>query len=132
MAIKFNSILVVIVTVLLHVSTARNIWKEAPQPIAGGWKTITNITDEVIEIGKFAVDEHNKEADTFLEFQNVINGASQVVEGINYRLTITAMEENMSHLYLAKVWVKPEGTSKNLTYFEKCKEYNRMTVCTYN
>ncbi|PHT54418.1 Inositol monophosphatase 2 [Capsicum baccatum] len=52
------------VTVLLHVSDARDAPKRA---FPGGWKPISDIKDpEVVEAGKFAVDEHNKEAKTII------------------------------------------------------------------
>ncbi|XP_059275666.1 cysteine proteinase inhibitor 1-like [Lycium ferocissimum] len=123
MAIKFNpllgSLLVVVATVLLHVSDAKGGRKEA---IAGGWKPITNITDlEVVEIGKFAVDEHNKEAKTKLEFQKIVKGESQVVAGINYRMVITAKDSDSLRNYLAEVWEHPEKKLRNLTAFVVCK-----------
>ncbi|KAM3322214.1 hypothetical protein P3S67_003365 [Capsicum chacoense] len=123
MVVKFNpvlfTLLVVVVTILLHVSDARDAPKKA---LVGGWKPITDIKDpEVIETGKFAVDEHNKEAKTILEFQEVTKGESQVVQGINYRLTISAKDGDSLHNYLAEVWVKPSGKSKKLTSFEELK-----------
>ncbi|KAF3628411.1 Cysteine proteinase inhibitor 5 [Capsicum annuum] len=123
MAIKFNPILVTllmaVVTVLLHVSDARDAPKRA---LPGGWKPISDMKDpEVVEAGKFAVDEHNKEAKTVLEFQEVTKGESQVVRGINYRLTISATDGDSLHNYLAKVWIKPGGKSKSLTSFEELK-----------
>ncbi|KAF3628410.1 Cysteine proteinase inhibitor 5 [Capsicum annuum] len=90
--------------------------------LVGGWKPITDIKDpEVVEAGKFAVDEHNKEAKTTLEFQEVTKGESQVVQGINYRLTISAKDGDSLHNYLAEVWVKPGGKSKSLTSFKELK-----------
>ncbi|KAK4371560.1 hypothetical protein RND71_011035 [Anisodus tanguticus] len=126
MAIKFNPILgtflVVVATVLLYVSDAQGGRKEA---IAGGWKPITNITDpEVVDIGKFAVDEHNKEAKTKLKFQKIMKGESQVVAGINYRLVITAKDGDSPHNYLAEVWDKPWEKFRNLTSFGECKLEN--------
>ncbi|KAM3321039.1 hypothetical protein P3S67_008241 [Capsicum chacoense] len=123
MVVKFNpvlfTLLVVVFTILLHVSDARDAPKKA---LVGGWKPITDIKDpEVVETGKFAVDEHNKEAKMVLEFQEVTKGESQVVQGINYRLTISAKDSDSLHNYLAEVWVKPGGKSKKLTSFEELK-----------
>ncbi|KAM3397953.1 hypothetical protein P3S68_001467 [Capsicum galapagoense] len=135
MAIKFNLILgtlLVVVAILLHVSDARRGWKEV-SGIQDGWKPITNITQEVIEIGMFAVDEHNKEAKTKLKFQEVIKGESKVDKGINYYcLIISAKDGDSPHNYLAKVWFKTEEKSKNLTSFEECKEENgERTNCNF-
>ncbi|XP_055800492.1 cysteine proteinase inhibitor 1-like [Solanum dulcamara] len=129
MAIKFNPILVtlfvVATTILLHVSDARRIRREA---LAGDWKPITNITEEVTEIGQFAVDEHNKEAKTTLKFQKVIKGETQVVEGINYRLVIAAKDGDLTHNYLAVVWEKPGEKSRSLTSFKQLLEAKNKNV----
>ncbi|PHU29416.1 hypothetical protein BC332_01509 [Capsicum chinense] len=126
MAIKFNHIrwtlLVVVVTVLLHVSEECRDWEEGSD-----WKPITNITEEVTEIGKFAVEEHNKEAKTKLEFKEVMKGESKVDKGKNYYcLVISAKDGDLPHKYLVKVWVNPEEKSKNLTSFGECKIENGM------
>ncbi|PHU16834.1 Cysteine proteinase inhibitor 1 [Capsicum chinense] len=135
MAIKFNPILgtlilVVIVTVLLHVCDAQGGLRVVV--IVGGWKPITNLTDpEVVEIGKFAVDEHNKEAKTKLEYQEIIKGESQVVSGTNYRLIITAKDGDSPHNYLAEVWNKPWKKFRNLTSFRQCTLQNGEEKCTF-
>jgi len=122
MAIKFNPVLVTLFvvasTILLHIYDARSVRREA---LAGDWEPITSITEEVTKIGKFAVDEHNKEAKTTLEFQKVIKGENQVVEGINYRLVIEAKDGDSTHNYLAVVWDKPDK-SKSLTSFKQLLE----------
>ncbi|PHT90327.1 Cysteine proteinase inhibitor 5 [Capsicum chinense] len=123
MAIKFNPIhgtlLVVIATILLYFSDAQ----DCPKKVTfGGWKPITNLTDpEVVEIGKFVMDEHNKEAKTKLEFQEIIKGESQAVVGKNYRLVINAKDCDSLHNYLAVVWDLPWQKIRKLTSFE---EYN--------
>ncbi|XP_006346810.1 cysteine proteinase inhibitor 5-like [Solanum tuberosum] len=131
MAIKFNHILgalfVVVATVLLRVSDAHGGRKEA---IVGGWNPITNLTNpEVVEIGKFAVDEHNKEAKTKLKFQEITEGESQVVAGINYRLVISAKDSDSPHNYLAEVWDKPWEKFRNLTSFVECSLENGEQQC---
>ncbi|WMV60401.1 hypothetical protein MTR67_053786, partial [Solanum verrucosum] len=130
MAIKFNPILrtlLVVVTIfLLHVSATQGGRKEV---ISGLWKPITNTTDpKVVEIGKFAVDEHNEEEKTKLKFQEVVKGEYQVVDGLNYRLLISAKDGNSLHNYLADVWVKPGGKSRTLTSFEDCNLINGNNV----
>ncbi|KAG5569246.1 hypothetical protein H5410_059012 [Solanum commersonii] len=133
MAIKFNPILrtlLVVVTIfLLHVSATQGGGRK--EVISGGWrktiglwKPITNTTDpKVVEIGNFAVDEHNEEEKTKLKFQEVVKGEYQVVHGLNYRLLISAKDGNSLHNYLADVWVKPGGKSRTLTSFEDCGSY---------
>ncbi|KAK6774710.1 hypothetical protein RDI58_029949 [Solanum bulbocastanum] len=160
MAIKFNPILrtlLVVVTIfLLHVSAAQAGRKEV---ISGGWKKhdvskelnnqkkldswrkiigfwnpITNTTDpKVVEIAKFAVDEHNEEEKTKLKFQEVVKGEYQVVDGLNYRLLISAKDGNTLHNYLAEVWVKPGVKSRTLTSFEDCNLIKGNDVtCSFN
>ncbi|XP_060184743.1 cysteine proteinase inhibitor 1-like [Lycium barbarum] len=133
MSIKFNPILgillVMVATVLLHVSAAQGSRKEA---LEGGWEPITNITDpKVVGIGKFAVDEHNKEAKTKLDFQKLLKGESQVVAGTNYRLVITAKNGDSLHNYLAEVWDKPWEKFRNLTSFVECKLENGEQKCSF-
>ncbi|CAI9773174.1 unnamed protein product [Fraxinus pennsylvanica] len=89
-------------------------------PILGGYEPIDNPNDPtVIEIAKFAVAEHNKEAKSNLKFQKVVKGESQVVAGINYRLVISAVDGAAVQNYLAVVYEKPWQNFKNLTSFEK-------------
>lgn len=76
MSIKFNPILgtllVVVATVFLHVSEAQGGRKI--ETIVDDWIDLPNVQDpKVVELGKFAVDEHNKEAKIKLEFQKVIS-----------------------------------------------------------
>ena len=82
-----------------YVALGRNV-------LVGDWKPVNPSDPLVIEIGKFAVDEHNKEVNMALKYEKVVNGKSQVVEGVNYNLTIMAAnlggaDENN---YQALVW----------------------------
>ncbi|KAJ9558120.1 hypothetical protein OSB04_012734 [Centaurea solstitialis] len=72
--------------------------------LTGGWTKITNVTDPtVVEIGKFAVDQHNKDEKASLKFSKVVAGESQVVAGMNYNLTIAAADGGEEHNYEAGV-----------------------------
>ncbi|KAK4373632.1 hypothetical protein RND71_009016 [Anisodus tanguticus] len=137
MAIKFNPIfwtfLVVVATILFHTSAVHGSRKEA---LVGGWKPITNLTDPVVVgIGQFAVDEHNLHAMTKLKFQQVTKGESQVVAGINYRVTITAEDGDSPppHHYLAVVLDKPQQKYRNLTSFRDlgCSDEKGEQKCSY-
>ncbi|MCD7461385.1 hypothetical protein HAX54_046013 [Datura stramonium] len=44
------------------------------------------------EIGKFAVDQHNKESESNLVFKRVVKGEHQVVAGTHYWLVISAKD----------------------------------------
>ncbi|MCD7447616.1 hypothetical protein HAX54_032234 [Datura stramonium] len=132
MAIKFNPILgtllVVIATVLLHVSDA---WGGRSGVIVGSWMPIDITNPRVVEIGKFAVDKHNEETKTKLEFQNIIKGEAQIIAGINYRLVITAKNGGSTHNYLAEAWEKPWENFRNLTFFGECSLENGEPKCIF-
>ncbi|KAG8385835.1 hypothetical protein BUALT_Bualt03G0086500 [Buddleja alternifolia] len=88
--------------------------------LGGPWRPITDPKDhKVLEIAKFAVDEHNKLAKTNLRFQNVINGTMKVVGGRIYRFVISARDGNAPDNYLALVYEKPWQHSKFLISFKK-------------
>ncbi|KAK9134574.1 hypothetical protein Syun_013904 [Stephania yunnanensis] len=89
------------------------ITSDIPQP--GGWQPVEDVK-EVEGIGRFAVVEHNKEAHTHLKFEGVLKGETQIVEGINYRLTIRAINGELIHNYEALVFKDLKG-HKNLVSF---------------
>ncbi|KAL0443026.1 UNVERIFIED_CONTAM: Cysteine proteinase inhibitor 1 [Sesamum latifolium] len=113
MARNSGSLLIVFLAILL--ASALN---EAS--VVGGWKPITNPKDpKVVEIGKFAVTEHNKEAGSALAFQDVVKGQTQVVAGINYQLVIGAGDGTPAGVrlyYQALVWEQPSGNLKLLNF----------------
>ncbi|KAL8228239.1 hypothetical protein R6Q57_015823 [Mikania cordata] len=62
---------------------------ENGQKTVGNWLEIASPDDPaVIDIGEFAVDEHNKDTNDTLKFERVIKGDTQIVGGMNWRLTI--------------------------------------------
>ncbi|CAI9270891.1 unnamed protein product [Lactuca saligna] len=88
-------------------------------PLTGGWRPIPNVAaPTVVDIGKFAVDEHNKNDHTSLKFEKVTKGESQVVAGMNYKLTITAEDGSVNNNYEAVVWVKPWQKFRQLVSFK--------------
>ncbi|XP_020244461.1 cysteine proteinase inhibitor 1-like [Asparagus officinalis] len=93
-----------------------------PVGIPGGYIPIKNLSDpHLVEIGKFAVSEHNKEANTKLVFTKVIKGESQVVAGINYKLVIEAKDitrNNKVGRYEVIVWEKSWEKFMKLTSFK--------------
>lgn len=137
MAIKFSPILgtllVVVATLLLHVSAAQGSRKEVITK-NDDWDDIPDLQDpKVLELGKFAVDEHNKEAKTKLEFQNVFGGYTKVIEKImHYRLAIKVKDGDKTHNYKAEVSDDQEGKSRKLIYFKPCKEYDRVVMCMFD
>ncbi|CAN8267110.1 unnamed protein product [Cochlearia groenlandica] len=89
----------------------------------GGWTPITDVKDpHVVEIGEFAVSEHNKQSkSSALKFAAVVSGETQVVSGTNYRLVVAANDggdDGASKNYEAIVWEKPWLKTMNLTSFK--------------
>lgn len=115
MAPKFLSLLVVTFSILLASSSI--------EASIGGWQVISNLTDpKVVEIGKFAVKEHNMRVNAMLSFVSIVKGETQIVNGINYRLIISATDSpvaNAQSNYLVVVWDKPWKKERRLISFEK-------------
>ncbi|KAF5943554.1 hypothetical protein HYC85_017631 [Camellia sinensis] len=118
-ATLFIFALFVITFVLTDVSAAQG----GRKPLLGGWTPIQNVSSpEVQEVARFAVSEHNKEANTNLKLQKVVSGETQVVSGTNYKLVIATADGGGgggAGNYEAVVWVKPWENYKNLTSFKK-------------
>ncbi|KAG1338358.1 Cysteine proteinase inhibitor [Cocos nucifera] len=72
---------------------------------------------EIEELARFAVEDHNKKANTLLEFVRVVKVKEQVVSGMIYYITIEASDGGKKKLYEAKVWVKPWMKFKELQEF---------------
>lgn len=101
----------------------------ASDALLGGWSPIEDVKNpHVQEIGKFAVEAHNKLTATKLKFQSVIKGQTQVVAGTNYRLTVMAKNGAASKKYEAVVWEKLDGT-KQLTSFQPVWRLPKNVVC---
>ncbi|XP_023731212.1 cysteine proteinase inhibitor A [Lactuca sativa] len=87
--------------------------------LAGGWKPIPDVTNPlVVDIGKFAVDEHDKKNHATLKFRKVVSGKSQVVAGMDYNLTIMAVNGGLVLNYVAVVWDKPGQKFRQLVSFK--------------
>ncbi|XP_047326313.1 cysteine proteinase inhibitor 1-like [Impatiens glandulifera] len=91
---------------------------EVNSAMVGGWKPTSDLKDsKIVEIGKYAISEHNNKANTTLEFNSVVKGDTQVVTGTNYRLVIAAKDGGEVGNYLAIVWDKPWEKFRELTSF---------------
>ncbi|KAL5575893.1 hypothetical protein UlMin_017592 [Ulmus minor] len=88
------------------------------QTLAGGWKPIENLKDpEVKEIADYAVAEYNKRAKLNLKLKSVVQGETQVVAGLNYRLVLEVQNGKKPERYQAVVWEKTWEHFRNLTSF---------------
>ncbi|MQM15186.1 hypothetical protein Taro_048125 [Colocasia esculenta] len=84
----------------------------------GGYQPIRNVMDpHVQDIGKFTVEEHNKQADKALVFVSVVSGEQQVVAGTNYKLVVTAEDAGETNKYEVVVYDKPWENFRELTSF---------------
>ncbi|KAK9089824.1 hypothetical protein Scep_028906 [Stephania cephalantha] len=54
----------------------------------GGFKLVDPRDPHIVEIGRYAVDEYNKQAHKSLVFKSVIQAQVQIVNGRNYKVTI--------------------------------------------
>ncbi|KAL0370285.1 UNVERIFIED_CONTAM: Multicystatin [Sesamum angustifolium] len=87
----------------------------------GGAPYPVEVTPEINDLGRFAVDEYNKKENTLLEFKEVYSAEKQLVNGFNYFLTLEAANEGKNNLYEATVFVTWEDNAKQLTAFKIVK-----------
>ncbi|KAI3979997.1 hypothetical protein MKX01_042651 [Papaver californicum] len=85
---------------------------------------------EIEHLVKFAVDEHNKKENTFLEFVRVVKAKQQVVVGVMHHLTAEVIEAGKKKFYKAKVWVKPWVNFKELQEFKHSDHESSASTCT--
>lgn len=65
------------------------------------WAPVKNLSEtKMVEIGKFAVEKHNNEANAKLVFQKLVKGKVLQGYGTEYNLTITAKDS--AHNDIAK------------------------------
>ncbi|KAL0418427.1 UNVERIFIED_CONTAM: Cysteine proteinase inhibitor A [Sesamum radiatum] len=84
-----------------------------------------DITPDIIDLGRFAVQEHNKKENTHLEFKKVYSAKVQVVNGSSYYLTLEAANEGENNFYDAKntflefkrVWSAMELVVEGFMYY---------------
>ncbi|GJM92827.1 hypothetical protein PR202_ga09331 [Eleusine coracana subsp. coracana] len=94
-------------------------------PVVGGIKDSPAGTDNdlhVIDLARFAVEEHNKKANGLLQFEKVVKVKQQVVAGTMYYFTIEAKDGEVKKVYEAKVWEKPWESFKELQEFKPAED----------
>ncbi|KAK9091927.1 hypothetical protein Syun_026838 [Stephania yunnanensis] len=92
---------------------------EAPRRfMPGGWQPIdVQNNAHAVDLAQYAVNEHNKQAHTHLKFESLVRGESQVVAGVNYRLTLAAKDEILVRQYQAVVYERPWENYRELNSF---------------
>ncbi|WOL12583.1 hypothetical protein Cni_G21350 [Canna indica] len=83
---------------------------------------------EIEELARFAVEEHNKKENSFLEFARVVKVKEQVVAGKIHHLTVEVIDAGKKKLYEAKVWVKPWLHFKELQEFKHVGDSDSFTA----
>ncbi|XP_058782225.1 multicystatin-like [Vicia villosa] len=95
-----------------------------PEPVLGGYKPIPNLNAvHVIEIAKFAVSEHNKQSGSKLKLHKVIKGETQIVNGVNYRLTLSTSEGPLLMIHETVVLEQSWLDSRKLIYFKSINSH---------
>ncbi|XP_061364421.1 cysteine proteinase inhibitor 6-like [Gastrolobium bilobum] len=74
--------------------------------------------DEIEDLARYAVDEHNRKQNVHLEFKRVVNAHEYIVAIRRHTLTIEAIDAGEVKTYEAKVWVKPWMNFKQLKDFK--------------
>nr|ABK26812.1 unknown [Picea sitchensis] len=114
-------VLCVIAIGVLGISSSRGA---AAMGTLGGLRDVKDFQNsiETLDLGRFAVDEHNKQQNGDITFRRVVAAQEQVVAGTMYHLTIEAEDGDHPKLYKAKVWVKPWENFKRLEDFKPVEQ----------
>ncbi|KAJ0438568.1 putative Cystatin domain-containing protein [Helianthus annuus] len=92
---------------------------EDGQKTVGNWLEIASPDDpQAIGVGVFAVDEHNKDTNSSLKFERVVDGYTQIVGGINWRLTIEVEDVKNVTKCEVLVYEQPWQNFKKLVDFK--------------
>ncbi|KAK9221286.1 hypothetical protein WN944_009712 [Citrus x changshan-huyou] len=83
---------------------------------------------EIVNLARFAVDEHNKKQNSNLQFVKVVSAKQQVVSGTLYDITLEAVEGGQKKLFEAKVWEKPWMQFKELKEFNPVAQSHSSTA----
>ncbi|KAH1089537.1 hypothetical protein J1N35_016794 [Gossypium stocksii] len=105
------------ITLLLIIFTPVN----GHRTIVGGKTPVEDVeNDKAMQaLGRFAVEEHNKnqenDGDTSnqIKFSQVVGAEKQIVSGIKYFLTIEGMENGKSKMFDSVVLIKPWSKSED-------------------
>ncbi|XP_009386947.2 cysteine proteinase inhibitor 1 [Musa acuminata AAA Group] len=79
----------------------------------GGWQPIRDLNDpHVREIAVFAVSQYNVQENKGLELSQVLAGQKQLVNGMNYNLTLKVKDGLSTAKYVAVVYESLKGEKK--------------------
>ena len=125
MAKEFRPLLIIFFSFLIS-STLIDIWETTAADDANeilgpvdGFRALDPEDPSVVTIGKFAVDESNKQKKENIQFENVLKAASQQIGAkTEYGLLIKAAENGTSNTYAAIV-LDSKDSGKELVGFRK-------------
>jgi hypothetical protein len=115
-----HNILLLTIAIVICITATPTTAREAISDVAtGGWRQIPDInTQEIQEIGRWAVAEHARQASDGLQFKRVVSGMQQVVSGMNFKLRIEAVNgDGKEGMYRAEVYDQPWTKTRELDYF---------------
>ncbi|XP_051229994.1 cysteine proteinase inhibitor 8-like [Lolium perenne] len=114
-----HNILLLTIAIVICITATPTTAREAVSTPTGGFKQIPDInTQEIQEIGKWAVAEHARQASDGLQFKRVVSGMQQLVSGMNYKLRINAVNgDGKEGMYRAEVYDEPWTQTRTLDYF---------------
>ncbi|XP_047309975.1 cysteine proteinase inhibitor A-like [Impatiens glandulifera] len=78
----------------------------------------SNNSNEIDNLVRFAIDDHNKKSNAQLELVKVLNVKQQVVAGTVYYITLEVKDGGQKKEYETKVWVKPWMDFKQVQEFK--------------
>ncbi|KAL4560552.1 hypothetical protein LXL04_032705 [Taraxacum kok-saghyz] len=81
--------------------------------------------EEMENLARFAVEEHNKKENTLLQFSRLVKAKEQVVAGMLYHLTLEATDADGNiKVYDTKVWVQQWNNFKQVQEFKAIDDPN--------
>ncbi|XP_071686879.1 cysteine proteinase inhibitor 1-like [Rutidosis leptorrhynchoides] len=82
-----------------------------------GWRCSDGSAQYDIGLGRFAVDEHNKQMGTSLVYQTNVKACAKMVNsGRNWNMTIKALDNGAGKTYMALVFDIPLGKRTLLSF----------------
>ncbi|XP_023520261.1 cysteine proteinase inhibitor 1-like [Cucurbita pepo subsp. pepo] len=113
-------VLFLVASLLLYVLSLSSLAAATQRlDLAGSYKPIKNIDDPKIQsLGEFAVNEHNKQAKTQIQFKKVIGGEMQIVAGTNYKLRLTAVEGTSRGTYGTLVFTDLNNKNNLINFYK--------------
>ncbi|CAI5505617.1 unnamed protein product [Closterium sp. Naga37s-1] len=100
----------------------------AAYPVAGGWSVVKDAykNKDVLELARFAVEQHNTDKNTNLRFDSVTAAWRQVVAGLKWRIVLRAVDPARSATkgrappkFVAEIWEKSWEDFRQLLSFQE-------------